>query len=266
MDTRPIGILDSGSGGLTVQECIAALLPSESIIYVGDHANMPYGEKTKSMIRDRATTCIRFLLSRDVKLVVVACNAATVAGIDMYRNMFPNIPIIGVVPVVKTAATLSRTKRFAVLSTPSTARSVYQKHLIKMFAISCKVFSVGNSLLVKLVEEGKTDTPHIRRILKRILQPLLKEHIDVLVLGCTHFPFLKPVIEEIVGPDVMVLDSGQAVARHVKRILEHERITALGKNSMHSFFTSGDPENVSKVTSRLLGRPIVVERVASYVQ
>lgn len=266
MDTRPIGIFDSGSGGLSIRKSVVSLLPRESIVYLGDHKYMPYGEKTKSAIQKRAISCIRFLVSKNVKLVVVACNAATVAGIDVYRKIFADIPIIGVVPVVKTAGSLSKTKRFAVLSTPSTARSVYQKHLIEMFATNCTVFSVGNSLLVKLIEEGKSDTPRIRRILESILQPLLQKHVDVIALGCTHFPFLRPVIEEIVGPNVMVLDSGQAVARHVKRILEHEHITAPSKNPTHRFFTSGDPEKVSKVASQLLGRPIVVERVVSYVQ
>lgn len=198
-------------------------------------------------------------------MIVIACNTATTAGIDLYRKQFPEIPIIGVVPVIKTAQSLTKTNSFAVLSTSSTAKSAYQKNLIRIFASRCTVFSLGNSQLVAMIEEGKKDTNEVRSLLERILKPLAKKNIDVLVLGCTHFPFLRFVIQDILGPGVAVLDSGDAVARHVKHILEQEQgLSDAGKQPVYSFFTTGDVKKVSAVASDLLGMAIVVQKASGY--
>jgi len=260
MNTRPIGIFDSGSGGLTVWKSITVLLPHESTIYIGDHAYTPYGEKTKDFIRKRVIRSLRFLLSKNVKIIVIACNAATVSGIDYFRKQFQDIPIVGVVPVVKTAADKTKTGKFAVLSTLYTAKSQYQKKLISTFAPGCCVYSLGNTELIRLIEEGRKDSPEVALLLENVLRPVLAKHIDVLALGCTHFPFLRIFIENIVGKSVMVLDSGQAVARQVKHILEHEGMFSLQITPEYQFFTTGDPTYVTNVASQLLGSPIVVEQ------
>jgi glutamate racemase len=266
MDTRPIGIFDSGSGGLTIWKSVVTLLPHESTIYIGDHRHLPYSTKTIPFIRERGKRSIQFLLSKDVKLIVIACNTATVAAIDYFRKKFPHIPIVGVVPVVKTAALRSKIKKFAVLSTLYTAKSAYQKKLISTFASGCRVFSIGNTELVRLIEEGKIDSPDVYRLLETIFRPILSHNIDVLVLGCTHFPFLRKNIEDIVGPHVLVLDSGDAVSRHVKHILDHEGLSSSASIPRYDFFTTGNVKKVNDVVRYLLGRGVVVKPVPYSVQ
>jgi glutamate racemase len=264
MDNRPIGIFDSGSGGLSIWKAITTKLPHESILYTADHRNIPYSTKSAEIIRKRVVEFIRFFLAKQVKLIVIACNTATVAGIDFFRETFPGIPIVGVVPVIKTAAEKSKTKNFAVLSTEFTAKSVYQKKLISSFASDCTVLSIGNTALVEFVESGKKDSKEVYDVLEKLLRLLLKKNIDTLVLGCTHFPFLRPVIQDIVGPDVVILDSGEAVARRVQRILEHEKLLANNMKPSYQFFTTGDTQKVSAVVSDLLKMPIVVTKVPDF--
>jgi len=264
MDTRPIGIFDSGSGGLSVWKAISTLSPREPTVYIGDHANIPYSTKTTAFIRERGMICLSFLRLLKVKMIVVACNTATVSGIGYFRGKFPGIPIVGVVPVVKTAVNLSKARRFGVLSTERTAKSAYQHHLITTFASDCEVFSVGNTELVRMVEDGRKDSEQVRATLTDILQPLMRKKIDVLVLGCTHFPFLRPVIQEIVGPHVLILDSGEAVARHVRHILEKEDILSDAGKPLYRFFTTGDPGKVSRVASALLATPIAVKKAPGF--
>jgi len=260
MDTRPIGIFDSGSGGLSIRKSITELLPHESIIYIGDHKNIPYSTKTTDFIQKRVSELIRFLVLKDMKMLVIACNTATVAGIDYFRSQFPVLPIIGVVPVIKTASERSIRKEFAVLSTELTAKSEYQNKLIQNFASDCTVHSLGNTELVELIESGKRDSPRVRKILEELLTPL-KEHIDVVVLGCTHFPFLRPIIQDVVGKNIAVLDSGEAVARHVKHILNHENILSDKGKPSYQFFTTGDGKKVRNVFSDLIGAPVEVIKV-----
>ena len=197
-------------------------------------------------------------------MIVIACNTATVTGIDYFRKAFPDIPIVGVVPVIKTGAEKSNMKKFAVLSTERTAKSVYQQHLISSFANDCAVFSVGNTDLVSLIENGKKDSKEVKTLLEKVLIPLTDKKIDVLVLGCTHFPFLRTAIQKIVGPQILVLDSGDAVARQVKHILGHEDIQSSVKKPLYQFFTTGNPQNVSMVASHLLQKAIVFTRVLGF--
>jgi glutamate racemase len=264
MDTRPIGIFDSGSGGLSILQSLTRLLPIESTVYIGDHQYMPYGEKTPSFIRKRTIQSIQFLLNQQVKLVIVACNAATVAGIDVYRQTFPGVPIIGVVPVIKTAAEVSKTKKILVLSTPSTAKSEYQKNLITTFAPHCEVYSVGNAQLVRLVEEGKQNSTEVRTLLEEIIRPYIAKDVDTIVLGCTHFPFLRSSILRIVGPIIPVLDSGEAVSRHVSRILDKEHLRSEKYDAYHHFFTTGDVKIVEGIFTNLLDRPVSVNGIEHF--
>lgn len=266
MDTRPIGIFDSGSGGLSIFQSLTDMLPNESVIYIGDHRYLPYSTKSVSAITGRGKRCIQFLITLHVKLVVVACNTATVAAIDSFRSLFPKIPIVGVVPVVKTASKMSAKKTFAVLSTEFTSKSAYQKTLIRTFAPDCRVYSVGDTKLVEAIERGEKDSAYVTSLLHTYLDPLIVKGIDILVLGCTHFPFLRKSIEDVVGPNVLVLDSGEAVSRHVKHILDHENISSDETHPRYEFYTTGDAKKVAGTMSNLLGRSVVVKTAPHSVQ
>ena len=261
METAPIGIMDSGLGGLTIWRAISRLLPSESTIYVGDHQFLPYSRKSTPVIRGRVKLVLDYFRKRKVKLAVIACNTATVVGIDYYRRLFPGLPIVGVVPVVKTAASVTQKKRFAVLSTALTARSSYQKKLIGSFARDCTVYNVGCTNLVSLIEEGRISGKQIQRELTKILTPLLADGVDVVALGCTHYPFLQNEIRAIVGDKVKILDSGGAVARHVYRILDKNKALALAGRGRHEFYTTGEAAAKTDVASRLLGRKIILRSI-----
>ncbi len=260
--TSAIGILDSGFGGLSVWQSITVLLPHESMVYIGDHAYVPYSTKTRFIIHNRVKKLIQFLLAKQVKLIVIACNTATVAGIDLYRSWFPDIPIVGVVPVVKTAAQVSKTKKIIVLSTMFTAQSMYQKKLIRKFAGGCRVYNLGCPNLVSFVERAVVSGKVVEKELRAILTPPVRYGADVIALGCTHYPFLKDQIRAIVGEDIALLDSGGAVARHVSRILEQNHIRAYTGTAGHMFYSTQKRLKASAIASRLLGKTVYVHYAA----
>lgn len=267
MDDRPIGIMDSGSGGLSIYRSLRKALPHERFIYIGDHAYVPYGEKTHQFILDRAHSIIRTLLTMQVKCVIIACNTSTVVGINEYKKFFPEIPIIGVVPILKTAAKLTKTKSIAVISTPVTAKSIYLRDLIRKFASGIRVLAIGNSRLVAAIESGTLSS---KRIIRKEIQAMKKEieskHIDVIVLGCTHFPLVRKEFEQVFGNGVAIIDSGQAVARQVERVCAHNQILSARKGNEDTFFTTGDPRRVSRLFSSLLTRPIVVRSLTNALE
>lgn len=233
-------------------------MPCESTVYIGDHAYLPYSTKTRTLIRRRVRKIIQFLIAKHVKLIVIACNTATVAGIDVYRRWFPDIPIIGVVPVVKTATAVSKTKKIIVLSTIFTAKSVYQKKLIRQFAGGCRVYNLGCPNLVSFVEAAKLQGPILEKELRAILAPVVAKDADVIALGCTHYPFLKDQIRAIVGEDIAILDSGGAVARHVRRILERNYIQASGRRASHEFYSTRRWLKASSIASTLFQKKVHV--------
>ena len=204
MDNRPIGIFDSGVGGLSILLEVKKLLPQENFIFVADQGNVPYGGKTKEQLQTYADKIMVFLIQKNVKAVIVACNTSTVYTIDFLREKY-KIPIIGTVPVVKTMAKITKTNKTAVFSTPATAKSPYLKNLIKKFAPDITVYRVGGTGLEELVETGNLESKKIDRILHESLEPLLKKKVDAIALGCTHYPFLRAKIQKIVGKNVRVL-------------------------------------------------------------
>ncbi len=240
MQNQPIGILDSGVGGLTIWDKIINLLPQESAIYIADSLNCPYGSKAEAEIYERSKKMTSFLLEKEAKLIVVACNTITVSCLDKLREKFANVPIVGIVPVVKTAAETTRNARIGVLSTTRTDKSVYQKNLIKKFAGDCQVFTHGTDDLVPLIEKGILKGEEIDLVLNIVLDKFKKEKIDTLALGCSHFPFLKKQIGKYFGSSVDVLDSSGAVARQVKRVLGKADLASEKKNQEYKFFTTGD--------------------------
>ena len=248
MDTRPIGMFDSGVGGLSILLEVKKITPKENFVFLADQANIPYGGKTKNQLKKLTQNITDFLLRYDIKLLVVACNTASCYTIEHLREKF-TIQIIGVVPAIKPATKLAKNGKIAILSTPATAKSTYLKRLIDSVAPNAQVLRLGCVGLEEAVEHLKR--AEIARLLKIYLKKVDDFGADVVVLGCTHYPFLKKDIATIVGENINILDSGRAIAERVSIILE--------KNMMHSpkkfrdlFFTTGNPNQFSKVASTLL--------------
>lgn len=248
-DNRPIGIFDSGVGGLSVLYEIKKLLPRESFIYVADQANIPYSGKSKKELEKITSNIVRFLVERRAKIIVVACNTATLYVLDYLRSEF-DIPIIGIVPVVKTAAERTKNGRVGILSTVATAKSNYQKELIKRFTSGLKVSNIGTDEIVSFIENGNVNSKELNNALKRVLKQF--SGVDVLALGCSHYPFLRDKIQTILGSKVLILDSGPAVARQVERVLEKNRAFSSGKERFIKFFTSGNPSNFRTIAEKLI--------------
>ncbi len=248
-DNRPIGIFDSGIGGLSIFEEIKKLLPQESVIYFADQKNNPYGGKTSEEIKKITTKIVEFLIAENVKLIVVACNTATVHSLSYLRGKF-DIPIVGVVPVVKTLALTTKTGNVAVFSTPSTAKSRYLKQLINKFARSCKVYVIGDSKLEHLVEKGEINGRQVEKDLAKVLLPLVDKQVDCIALGCTHYPFLRPEMEKVLKGKIKIFDSGEAVARQVRHVLlSNNSLSSLF--SFYKFYTSGNIKTFKKTLQKL---------------
>lgn len=248
MNNNPIGLLDSGLGGLTIWKEIVRQLPHESTVYIGDSQNTPYGAKTEAEIYALSKRLVLFLLSKHVKLIVIACNTIMVSCLAKLRLDYPHMPFIGTVPVVKTAATLSMSKRIGILSTRHTAESVYQKELIHTFASDCVVCNEGTDALVPLLEQGiEGSSPQVKQVLGPLLAKFQQEKIDVLALGCTHFPFLRKQIEEVLGPQVQVVDSSGAIARQVTRVLTANDAASGEDHPQYDFYTTGDSAVAKKI-------------------
>lgn len=254
MQNFPIGILDSGVGGLSVWQEIVGLLPHESTVYICDQENIPYGAKSAEEIHFLARKLIQFLIQRQVKLIVIACNTITVSCLDDLRQEFPQIPIIGAAPVVKFAAAVSKNRKIGILSTSRTANSDYQKHIIRTFAQDCQVTNEGTDQLVPLIEKGELAA--VTHILPSILQPFKDAGVDTIALGCTHYPFIEQQIGDSMGKTVHLLDSGAAIARHVQRILDHNELLVHEKDSQYSFYTTGDAGQFTETAKRLVNQAV----------
>lgn len=251
-DPRPVGVLDSGVGGLTVALALRRLLPQESLLYYADTSHCPYGEREPDEVRALTAEAARWLLSRRAKLLVVACNTASAVALAWLRQEF-DVPIVGIVPAVKPASLLSRSGKVGVLATPATVHAELFARLVQDFAEGIDVHVATGTGLVELVEAGEIDTPRLRRVLRSHLAPLLEQGIDTLVLGCTHFPFLRPAIEALVGSGVQVLDTGQAVARQVSRVLDaHSLAGDPDRVAWVRYHCTGDRRRFLRVARRLL--------------
>src|SRR5436309_796410 len=214
-----IGVFDSGVGGLTILSALRQELPYENYIYFGDTAHCPYGTRSHAEIIELSGRAIEFLIEQGAKLIVVACNTASQAALTTLRATF-SVPFIGVVPAVKPAARATKKGRIGIAATNQAAKALYLRQLIDEFAGGIEVFAVGCPELVTLVEHGELDGPVAEEVVRAALQPVLKEDIDVIVLGCTHFPALRPVIERITNNRVQVIDSGAAIARRTHSVLQ----------------------------------------------
>ena len=259
----PIGIFDSGVGGLSVLRSIRAQMPAEDVIYFGDQGHVPYGARSMEQIQDFSEGITKFLLDHHSKLIVVACNTASAAALTYLREQFPDIPFVGMEPAVKPAAETTKTGKVGVLATPATFQGALYASVVERFGASVELFQSTCPGLVSQIEKGELDSVATRAILEDALQPMLEKNIDTVVLGCTHYPFVIPLIEQIVGKNVRVIDPAPSVARQVKRLLEAQGLKSLSQEPVSPrFFTSGDSAAMKSLLPLLLGEEGVVESVA----
>ena len=252
-----IGVFDSGVGGLSVLRHIRAQLPRHELLYVADSGHVPYGDKTPDYIRERALALTQFLVREGAAAIVIACNTATAAAATYLRERFA-IPIIGMEPAVKPAVNATRSGVVGVLATVGTLESARFAALLEQYAGDVDIVMQACPGLVEQVEAGELDSAKTRELVARYTQPLLARGADTLVLGCTHYPFLKPVIAAIVGPDVRLIDTGEAVARQVVRRLPDEAVPALGDAPSERFWSTGDVAVARRIVAQLWGGAVTV--------
>ena len=252
MSNQPIGVFDSGVGGLSVLLEIQRLLPNEQTLFLADQAFVPYGEKSKAELVDRVDRIVNFFVEQNCKAVVIACNTATVYTLSEMRERYA-LPIIGTVPAVKPLTQLTTTKQVGVLSTPGTTKSDYLQQLIDDFASDITVHKISGQTLEQLVETGEIDSPQVGQVLQQILQPYLAKDMDALALGCTHYPFLKDLIHQLTDNQLILVDSGEAIARRTAHILADQ--LAPHKQADH-YYTTGDIERFSRVAQKLMQQPL----------
>jgi len=233
------------------------VLPHEDLVYFGDNGHCPYGSRSESEVRQRVFYITEFLLDKKAKQVVVACNTASIAALDELRARYPQIPIVGMEPAVKPAAAATRNGRIGVLATTVTLHGERFARLLRHYTRDVEIFSLPGRGLVERVEAGHVDTAETESYLRQLLAPLLQAGVDTLVLGSTHYAFLRPLIQRVMGPKVAVIDTGGPVARQTQRVLEQHSL-AIGDLSpgQDTFYTSGDPVRFEPVYTRLWGRPI----------
>lgn len=253
-NTSPIGIFDSGVGGLSVLRKVRELMPEEEILYFGDQGHVPYGPRSMKQIQDFSAGITRFLLERGAKLVVVACNTASAAALTCLRRQFPAVPFVGMEPAVKPAAENTRTGRVGVLATPATFQGALYASVVERFATGVRLFQDTCPGLVSQIERGELATEATRLILEKALKPMMAQNIDTVVLGCTHYPFVIPLIEQITGAGVQVIDPAPSVARQTKRVLEAGNLKSrLKSRAAVRFFTSGSVLELQAMLPVLLG-------------
>lgn len=243
----PIGILDSGLGGLSVLNEIRELLPSESLIYFGDNAWCPYGARHADEIQRRVFAVTDFLIDRDCKMIIIACNSATIAAVEALRATYP-IPFVGMEPGVKPAAALTKTGTIGVLATEASLAGEKFHSLLTNHTNGIKVITRPCPNFVKLVEAGELSGKRARGIIEEETLPLIEAGADVLVLGCTHYPFLRPLIEEVAGPDVQIIDTGAAVAQHAASLLPN---SSGGASPQYHIYTSGNLNHLKNILPSL---------------
>ncbi len=250
----PIGVFDSGVGGLSVLRGIRAQMPEEAVVYFGDQGHVPYGPRPLEQVRDFSEAITRFLLDKGAKIIVVACNAASAAALTYLRQTFPDISFVGMEPAVKPAAEHTETGVVGVLATPATFQGALYASVVERFANGVQLLQNTCPGLVQQIEKGDLDGPGTRRILDDALNPMLEKNIDTIVLACTHYPFVIPLIQEIVGKKVRVIDPAPAVARQARRLLEANGLKRSGGGRGEvEFFTSGEAGFLQSLLPRLLG-------------
>jgi glutamate racemase len=257
----PLGVFDSGVGGLSVVRELIQQAPAQPIIYFADQVHAPYGQRSLAEIRCLAEGIARFLLREGARIIVVACNTASAAALRSLRESFPDTPFVGMEPAIKPAAQHTRTGHVGVIATSATFQGELFASLMDRFAAGITVHAQACPELVPLIEAGELGSQHTRSALRDYLAPLMDAGIDELVLGCTHYPFLRPLIEEVVGAGVEIVDPAPAVARQTVRVLAGRGWLAECSQPLeHRFCTSGSPERFRIALAELLGLDAEVEQ------
>ena len=256
---QAIGVMDSGVGGISVLKHIHALLPYESLIYFADSKYAPYGSKTPAEITARCMIIADFLIKHNVKALVVACNTATAAAIDKLREKYAapdfNFIIIGMEPAVKPAAEASKNGIIGVLATVGTLKSAQFAALLESHGRNVKVVTQACVGLVECIERGELDTPETKALIHQYTAPLLADGADTIVLGCTHYPFVKQVIQEVVGDQISLIDTGAAVAKQLKRQLQEKGLLSASQEKTEvNFWTNSKAVSAKQVITQLWGK------------
>ncbi|MFQ5399676.1 MAG: glutamate racemase [Anaerolineae bacterium] len=259
---QPVAIFDSGVGGLSVLRVLRNQLPGEQFLYLADQAHVPYGARPAAEIQRLSEAITHFLLAREAKLVVVACNTASAASLTHLRATFPDIPFVGMEPAVKPAAVRTRSGKVGVMATAGTFESQRYEQLMARFARDVVVYEDSCPGLVEQIEGGVLDGPEAEQRLHRCLAPMLAAGVDVVVLGCTHYPFVAPLLQRIAGDEVVVIDPAPAVARQTGRVLADRGWLGpdAGEGSV-SAFTTGDAAQFGRLAQQLLGYPVPVSEI-----
>ena len=251
-DLRPIGIFDSGAGGLSVMHQLVKELPFESFIYFADSKNCPYGSKPQEKIIELSSGITDFLISKQCKIIVVACNTATAAAIDWLRDKY-DIPFVGMEPAIKPAAINTKTRSIGVLATAGTFKGRLYIETSRKHASDVNVcYQIGEGL-VELVEQGDFNSPEAEALLAKYLKPMLDCNIDQLVLGCTHYPFFKPLLSNLLPPEVDIIDPAPAVAKQTSRVLLENRLGGdiANKNPYNTFYSSGSSIILKRIIEKI---------------
>jgi glutamate racemase len=248
----PLGVLDSGVGGLSVLRYLRAVLPNDRFLYFADQAHIPYGPRDSQEIQSFTAGITRFLLGLGSKLIVVACNTASAASLDYLRQTFPAVPFVGMEPAVKPAALTTRSGKVGVLATPSTLNSHRYAGLMARYAGGIQVYEDPCVGLVQLIEAGALDGAETRQLLENVVRPMVRDGVDTLVLGCTHYPFVYPLLHEIAGDEVAIIDPAPAVAHHTKNVLQQfDRVAPASQEGALRCFTSGSAVQFASLAAQL---------------
>lgn len=244
MDKHPIGVFDSGMGGLSLLRELQSLLPHEDFIYISDNAFAPYGALTAADILDRSEKLTNWLIKKSSKLIVVACNTATTNAIDALRQTHP-IPFVGIEPAIKPAALQTKTGVVGVLATKGTLSSKLFHQTSSVYGQGITIVEKEGKHLVKMIEEGKINSDEIKNLLQTYLQPMIEQGIDHLVLGCTHYPFLTPVLKKILPKNIQIVDCNGSVAKQVERVLEKRKMQSISEDKgSTAYFCTGDSQTM----------------------
>jgi glutamate racemase len=256
----PIGLFDSGVGGLSVLKEIRAALPAESVDYVADSANAPWGDKPPGFVRERGLKIARFLLAQRVKAIVIGSNTGTAGSAEALRSEL-TVPVVGIEPGIKPAVAATRSGVVGAIVPAAVSESDRLASLLDRFGGEVQVIVQPVPGLVEHVEAADLDGAELRQMVEGYIRPMLDAGADVIVLGSTHYAFLKPLIGEIAGPHVSLIETGAAVARQLARVLDERNLRARGGRGVEHFWTSGDPKTSQRVISSLLGRHVTVEKL-----
>ena len=250
---RPIGLFDSGIGGLSVLNAIQQALPKERLLYFGDNAHIPYGDRTLREIRSFSAAITRALLGKGCKMIVIACNTASAAGLKVLREAYPHTLFVGMEPALKPAAERSRSKVVGLIATTATFQGELFASVMERFARDVQVLERPCPGLVKAIEAGELESASTEVMLRGWLEPMLAQGMDQLVLACTHYPFVRPLIERICGPIVQIIDPAPAVAKQVERLLEQRGLLASGTGPATPIlgWTSGDIDTFTSLVEKL---------------